>query len=1590
VAHPYADYIPESLKEKLLRQASSSLTGSPRIKMTKEPSGLETTEALSFLMQLHDATAAKLEALLHLRKRDRQFLDARVKRVFELNRELGISIDDPDYMTVMGLEDQDGRIVFGPQSKNYHSAQGAPIAPLPEHLQGPHVTLFGPPDSAKMAINAMNSYHRCLNQEPPLIAKLLESQTSRPFWGADDEDSKTPIHEDLVDASINLKKCFDGTLSVLDDALAYPRARRYELAKTDLAQPIKRFPGLALPCTFLFMDDQEVGLHLYDFGIHLFHNWHNPKALTFYVPKLENEEEAQYIHHMIASAETLIKQRHDTYKLGTVRLMIVLENPRAIVRTNEIMDALYPYFAGASLGWHDFLASTARLYKEDGNYRIPVKADPDIVIKYIKASHRLLADVVGPRGGVKVGGMYGLLPNDTDVNAPSFQTTLRGFFKDVITQLRRDLTGFWVAHPDFMRLGLSIVEAWNQSRNDPQKTNLTQLIRDVLQAPFADEVIKFMNTPDIEGLDPKEPHYARSLVVADIKESDFIANNHPDEIRYNIFQSLQYLADWLAGRGCVALPTTIQGIPVRVMDDLATAERSRWEVWHELYHGRFALCDFVQIVFEEMNFIRKNLSNHNKVVQVACDDRTRKWYPVAMQIMMKLMTDPDPAEFATALLLPFTTPMLRNVDDPMKALLEMAPNLLQLRPEVQKLVTAYDLCAHPKFALAANSMTFLDPSVLQSTIMEFSQDDVIYAASFHGDIGQSAATLDHQAQKEQQATLSSELSAILELRNEVSQYLAKYGFKFLVSAKGKSATELLSICKARLLNSCDEELKNAKQALWIIAEKRLHDSGLLTTAILHDRCRQIMDKHHVIGMQCSFTDGFSSRSKIQTLSMGMKSKHAGPVEERTLFQIASLSKTVASVLATILFDERKISLDTSLAKVLTDLKSPFHLCHQTDQDAATCLPVDALTLRDLLRHTGLSMHYVFGFKPDDGLPTMTALASNPKSYGYDAIHVVSSRDERFHYSGGGFIIIEHIFELLLGSEKNEWIQWHLKQLGLNKLTSAPAPSPPIGYALGHDATGNPINDYGYLHFPTFAAGYWATAETVVRLLQLITEKLQAPAPQSLEEANHAAQHVFKHNHACQLLDALDGGSVSFMGAKSGLGMFIAEAEDNMLALHQGANDGFRALYMAVISGPDVGKSFCILANSDHNAVEAIAEIAQMLLRHSNVSGIDLEFPKKSVGSFAQKKEEHVNQGYKQLIVDHFKALRPAKTPLGHKLRPFSSQNLVKGAKVTGTSNDRFARAENLLRLEAPTFDPSLFCSQGKVMDSWESVRHNESLCDWLTFDLAVPSSIQFIELSTEYHDGNQAPAVKLFGRSQDEGPWNLFCPQVTLAGHSYLYLKLDQPTPVLKSIRVEMFPDGGLSRLGLFNDLDSTNAQSFLPVKSAQAVRFSHDIPKSKKPLALPPTIYDPIKNRYRSQNITSALARAKIIEASNEHYAPASQVLSNFAPLHMFDGMESARSRMPGHHEWVSIELDGYYHLQHLIVDFKYFVNNNPKSMALEIWQDGHWREILAPFRVKPLRGSYGHWTLPSDCHTTRVRLRCIPDGGFNRVQVFGTTVQA
>jgi malate synthase len=635
---------------------------------------LQTPAALRFICDVTRAVRDDLAAVLERRRTDRAALDAWTADAAARNADRDFR--DPSYETVIGrsFTDEAGneRILVGPK------ARGPAIPPVgvPENLRGPQVTLFGPPDTAKLAINAMNAWHRIPADEPSVLTALVERSGAVPRWGADDEDSKTPIMRDFLYAADNLVRCFDGSLTFTE-----PRSgKHYALADDKLARPIKRVPGLALPDGTHLLDGDPIPLHVFDFALHAFHNRTRPEALTYYIPKLENEDEARYVRTLVEAVETRLRDQHPAYEAGTIRLLIVFENPRAIFRIAEIATALGPHFLGGSLGWHDFLASTARLFKNDPQYRIPVKADPDIVIDHIRESHRILAETLGPSGAMRIGGMYGVLP--LSGHAGSLTAAQIGFVRDVITQLRRDLDGFWVAHPDFVRLGIALVQAWEESKDAIaagalESTVLAELLEALLPDPSDREpLFAFLARPDATGLDRDDPLYARAVLAADVNVSNVIANDHPDEVRYNAFQALQYLTDWLGGNGCVALPATLPTpagpVPVRIMDDLATTERSRWELWAEVHHGRVSEATFDAILEEELAAIRAG----DRTVAVAWTSETEGWYRMAARILRGLVTTDDPPEFVTEWILPFTLPVVREADDPWAFVTSLCPDHL--------------------------------------------------------------------------------------------------------------------------------------------------------------------------------------------------------------------------------------------------------------------------------------------------------------------------------------------------------------------------------------------------------------------------------------------------------------------------------------------------------------------------------------------------------------------------------------------------------------------------------------------------------------------------------------------------------------------------------------------------------------------------------------------------------------------------------------------------------------------------------------------------------------------------------------------------
>ena len=637
---------------------------------------IETPQALSFVIDIYEQMSTSLATVLKQRSIDRQFIDERTLHHQSHNQD--VEYHSENYRTVIGEKDSRGRLIVGSLPEMATRKQ----IEVPSFLQGNHITLFGPPDTEKMSINAMNSLHHQLHNEDPLIASLVNASGDVPRWGADNEDSKTPIMRNFLKACTNLIGCFDHSISFDDQR----KNKQYRLKESHLAIPIKRIPGLALPDGNHLWKENVLPLHLYDFAMHLFHNWARPEALIFYVPKLENEEEAAYLHDMIETAEKKIQELHPEYKVGTVGLFIVFENPRAIFRIKEMAEVLHPYFIGGSLGWHDFLAATARLFKCDPNYRIPVKADPNIVINHIKESHLILKNSLSPIGGISIGGMYGTLYEEG--NPKSFEVSMIGYIKDVITQMKRGLDGFWVAHPNFVRIGIALVEAWRRYEKNAQDNTLHHLVCILVPNPSEQSrVLTFVFGEDIDGLEEDDALYQRSVLAANIESSDVISNDDEREVRYNVFQALQYLADWLCGNGCVALPAQLNNangekVFVRIMDDLATTERSRWELWAEVYYGRVSLENFERILSEEAAFIKHNQDTGTKRIQVRWQGDAARWYPIAIQILHQLVTDDHPVEFVPELLLPFTFDFVRNHEDPLALVASLHPKYRQIKMNI--------------------------------------------------------------------------------------------------------------------------------------------------------------------------------------------------------------------------------------------------------------------------------------------------------------------------------------------------------------------------------------------------------------------------------------------------------------------------------------------------------------------------------------------------------------------------------------------------------------------------------------------------------------------------------------------------------------------------------------------------------------------------------------------------------------------------------------------------------------------------------------------------------------------------------------------
>ncbi|HJV90680.1 MAG TPA: malate synthase A [Holophagaceae bacterium] len=362
---------------------------------------------------------------------------------------------------------------------------------------------------------------------PPERRMMLHALNSgAKVYMADFEDSLAPVPEKLVQGQLNLQEAVRGTLA--DGELRL---------KADAALLMVRPRGLHLVERHLVVDGTPMAAAFFDAALFLLHNALELVArglpVCLYLPKLEHHLEARLWNTVLEFIEEGLD-----LPLGTVKVTVLIETLPAAFQMEEILFELRKRAVGLNLGRWDYLFSVLKVHRMDRDAVLPDRGTLRMELPFLQAYAKRLVQVCHRRGALALGGMAALVPQRRDPDAT--ERALQAVRADKLREVRQGCDGTWVAHPDLVPVALEVfthhVEGVNQRTFIPEgEVNAAQLL----------EL-------------PRGPVTAEGL-------------------RRNLRVALRYLEAWLRGEGCVALDG--------LMEDAATAEISRMQLWQWVRHG---------------------------------------------------------------------------------------------------------------------------------------------------------------------------------------------------------------------------------------------------------------------------------------------------------------------------------------------------------------------------------------------------------------------------------------------------------------------------------------------------------------------------------------------------------------------------------------------------------------------------------------------------------------------------------------------------------------------------------------------------------------------------------------------------------------------------------------------------------------------------------------------------------------------------------------------------------------------------------------------------------------------------------------------
>jgi malate synthase len=420
------------------------------------------------------------------------------------------------------------------------------VAPPAPGLIDRRVEITGPTEK-KMTINALNSG-----------AKV---------WLADFEDANTPLWANMITGQLNLKDALDRKIDFTSD-----EGKAYQLRPDDeLATIVVRPRGWHLDEKHLLIDGERASGSLVDFALYFTHcarrQLEKGKGPYFYLAKMESHLEARLWNDAFVLAQDAL-----AIPQGTIRATVLIETIPAAFEMDEILYELRDHSAGLNAGRWDYQFSIIKKFRTRGpEFVLPDRNAVTMTAPFMRAYTELLVKTCHARGAHAMGGMAAFIPNRRD---PEVTRIALDKVRDDKTRESRDgFDGSWVAHPDLVPL---CREVFDGVLGD--KPNQLSKLRDDVH----------VSAPELLAID-KTP--------GGVTEAG---------LRNDVSVGLQYLANWLAGNGAVAI--------FNLMEDAATAEISRSQIWQWVHNG-VALAEgptvtrelVEQIIVEELGKIQDQL-----------------------------------------------------------------------------------------------------------------------------------------------------------------------------------------------------------------------------------------------------------------------------------------------------------------------------------------------------------------------------------------------------------------------------------------------------------------------------------------------------------------------------------------------------------------------------------------------------------------------------------------------------------------------------------------------------------------------------------------------------------------------------------------------------------------------------------------------------------------------------------------------------------------------------------------------------------------------------------------------------------------------